>query len=177
MKNRVVKSSYIFYLDSGHPDRIYQIAEEYFRRAEDCQAACYYAKARAYYQKAEEWFYRARDGYLMKRQAEEARKQAIEARSLAGEGYIPLKQPRNVYRFQQMPEPQEFPPSARLAVRRQPPKPNRAPAWVPKQAEKAPKPVTHDAPGEDISALLPAVPDGSAKNVQHPISWRGKRHG
>jgi hypothetical protein len=191
----VVKASNIYYLNLSQPDRLYQIAEEYYQRAQACELDFSFQKAKVHYQKAEEYYQRARDAYKARKQADkakkqagEARKQADEARKQAGEAgkpevhnggwqhrpvFLPvIPQPQT---RQQPPEPKQQAPQPALAK-------TTARMPRPSQKETPKKAVNHSIECTTELPLQPPseiqdTPIAPEKNVNRPISWKGKRHG
>ncbi|MCL1807213.1 MAG: hypothetical protein FWG31_05880 [Oscillospiraceae bacterium] len=184
MRKCVVKSSNIYYINTNQPERLYQVAEDYYQRALAFEQECLYTKARVSYQKAEDYYQKARDGFKARKQADKAKKQADDARKLADDAKKQAdgfrEQVDEIYSPVQRIIRKYDPPSA-VAL----PQPRQAkPAQPPRIRREEPiqKAVSQRVENVEVAAHeLPTavndVPNPAGNNENRPISWRGKRHG
>lgn len=192
----VIKASNIYYWDLDQPERLYQIAEEYYQKAQECQKGYSYQKAKVYYQKAEECYQRVREVYQAKKQAGEAKKLADEAKRQADEVCALQKTFRRTCKSQPAADHQDH--SASSLVYLQPlmrqqypdsesltPKPSPAATQKPRsnQEDKATPQKAVKQSVKCADELIPQqpsaiqdTPDSFEKKVHRPISWKGKRH-
>jgi hypothetical protein len=180
----VVKASNVFYWNSNQPDRLYQMAELCYQKAQKLEAEYSYQKAKINYQKSEEYYQKARDMYRTRKQADKAKKLAEEARVQADEaraqadgikgqlGAASAMPYNKVFKFNPVP------PLLPISPRQKPATPPAAqPRPIKKLKNEAVSKKTEAVPQPPPSQPKPTeVLIAPEKNEHRPISWRGKRH-